>query len=83
MNIFNIHIEFDSEVFCKTVENFIAGKQKAYVCVVDANVLTMAQKHPDYRKIVNEADINTCDGSSITKMANTIYGTHYKVFTGP
>ena len=83
MNIFNIHIEFDSEVFCKTVENFIAGKQKAYVCVVDANVLTMAQKHPDYRKIVNEADINTCDGSSITKMANTIYGTHYKVFAGP
>ena len=83
MKIFNIHIEFDSEVFCNTIEDFIARKQKAYVCVVDSNVLTTAQKNPDYRKIVNDADINTCDGSSITKMANKIYGTQYKVFTGP
>ena len=37
MNIFNKHIEFDSKVFCKTVEDYIAKKQKAYVCVVDGN----------------------------------------------
>lgn len=30
MNIFNIHIEFNSKVFCKTVEEFIAKRQKEY-----------------------------------------------------
>ena len=83
MNIFNIHIEFDSNVFCKTVEEFISNRQKAYVCVVDGNVITMAQKDLRYREIVNGANINTCDGSSISMMANSLYGTHYSAFNGP
>lgn len=83
MNIFNIHIEFDSKVFCKTVEDYIAKKQKAYVCVVDANVITIAQKDYKYREIVKGANINTCDGSSISKMANSIYGTNFSAFNGP
>ena len=83
MNVFNIHIEFDSEVFKATVEKYIREKQKAYVCVVDANVITIAQKDPKYREIVKNATINTCDGSSISKMVNKIYGTHYHAFNGP
>jgi len=83
MNIFNIHIEFDSKVFCQTIEDFVARKQKAYVCVVDANVIAIAQKDSKYRKIVQGANINTCDGSSISMMANSIYGTHYSAFNGP
>lgn len=83
MNIFNIHIECDSKVFCNTVEDFIARKQTAYVCVVDENVITMAQKDLKYREIVNGANINTCDGSSISMMANSLYGTHYSAFNGP
>jgi len=83
MEVFNIHIEFDSAVFCRTIETFIERKQKAYVCVVDANVIAMAQKNPEYREIVRKADINTCDGSSIAKMVNMIYGTDYHAFNGP
>ena len=83
MNIFNIHIEFDSKVFCRTIEDYISKKKKAYVCVVDSNVITMAQNDLKYREIVNGADINTCDGSSISMMANSIYGTHYSAFNGP
>lgn len=83
MNIFNIHIEFDSKVFCRLVEEYITKKQKAYVCVVDANVITIAQKDMRYRKIVRGANINTCDGSSIAKMANLIYGTKFSAFNGP
>ena len=83
MDIFNIHIEFDSKVFCKTVEDYIAKKQKAYVCVVDGNVITMAQKDLKYREIIKGANINTCDGSSISMMANSIYGTNYSAFNGP
>jgi len=43
MEVFNIKIEFDSQVFRDTVEKHIREK-KAYVCVVDGNVLTIAQK---------------------------------------
>lgn len=83
MDIFNIHIEFDSEVFRNTVEKHIQEKKKAYVCVVDANVITIAQKDLKYREIVKNATINTCDGSSIAKMVNKIYGTHYHAYNGP
>jgi N-acetylglucosaminyldiphosphoundecaprenol N-acetyl-beta-D-mannosaminyltransferase len=83
MKVFNIHIEFDSEVFKATVEKFIKEEKKAYVCVVDANVITIAQKDLKYREIVNNATINTCDGSSIAKMVNKIYGTDFHAYNGP
>lgn len=83
MNVFNIHIEFDSQKFRDTIEQHIAEKKKAYVCVVDANVITIAQKDLEYRKIVQEATINTCDGSSIAKMVNKIYGMDYHAYNGP
>lgn len=83
MKIFNIHLEFDSKVLQKTIEKFIADKQKAYVCVVDGSVLSNAHYHLDYRNIVNNAAVNTCDGSSIAMMANMIYGSNYRAYSGP
>lgn len=83
MRVFNIHIEFDSKRFRDTVEDYIKKKQKAYVCVVDANVIATAQKDTNYRAIVNQANINTCDGSSIAMLVNRIYGTNYHAYSGP
>lgn len=83
MDVFNIHIEFDSEVFRDTVESHIRKAEKAYVCVVDANVITIAQRDQKYREIVKSATINTCDGSSIAKLVNKIYGTDYHAYNGP
>ncbi len=83
MDVFNIHIEFDSQVFRNTVEQHIKEKKKAYVCVVDANVITIAQKNLKYREIIKNATINTCDGSSIAKLVNKIYGTDYHAYNGP
>lgn len=83
MEVFNIHIEFDPRVFRDTLELLIQEKQKAYVCVVDANVIAIAQKDMKYREIVHNATINTCDGSSIAKMVNAIYGTDYRAYNGP
>lgn len=83
MVIFNIKLEFNHDAFRKAIEKCISDKDKGYVCVVDGNVLTMAQKDKSYRDIVNNAYVNTCDGSSIAKMCNRIYGTNYTAFTGP
>lgn len=83
MDVFNIKIEFVPEVFRDTVERHIKDKEKAYVCVVDGNVLTIAQKDLKYREIVRNATVNTCDGSSIAMMVNKIYGTDYHAYNGP
>lgn len=83
MEVFNITIEFEPQVIRCTVERSIEEKKKAYVCVVDANVITIAQKDLKYREIVKNATINTCDGSSIAKMVNKIYGTNYHAYNGP
>ncbi len=83
MDVFNIKIEFDSQVLRNTVEQHIRNKEKAYVCVVDGNVLTIAQKDLEYREIVKNATVNTCDGSSIAMMVNKIYGTDYHAYNGP
>ncbi len=83
MDIFNIRIEFDHDVFRKTIEDCAKKKSKGYVCVVDANVLTMAHDNMDYRNIVKSSYVNTCDGSSLATMANRIYGTNFRAFNGP
>ena len=83
MDVFNICIEFLPEVLRDTVETCIKLKQKGYVCVVDANVITISQKDLQYREIVKNATINTCDGSSIAMMVNRIYGTDYHAYNGP
>lgn len=83
MDVFNIHLEFDSRAFRDTVEYHIIEKKKAYVCVVDANVISIAQKDSRYREVINNATINTCDGSSISTMVNRIYGTNYHPYSGP
>ena len=83
MDIFNIRIEFNHDVFRSTIEDCVKNKRKGYVCVVDANVLAMTQDNLEYREIVKNSYVNTCDGSSLAMMANCIYGTNYRVFNGP
>lgn len=83
MHIFNTHIEFIPEVFRRTVEEYISNKQRAYVCVIDASVVSRVQTDINFRNIVNNANINTCDGSSIAMLVNKIYGTNYQAYNGP
>ena len=83
MDVFNIKIEFEPCAFRSIVEDCIQKQKKAYVCVVDANVITIAQKDLKYRDIINNATVNTCDGSSIAKLVNKIYGTDYHAYNGP
>lgn len=83
MDIFNIKLEFNHDVFRQGIEKCVKNKDKGYVCVVDANVLTMVHTNLEYREIVKNSYINTCDGGSIASMANVLYGTNYKAYSGP
>lgn len=83
MDVFNVRIEFDHDIFRQKIADSKKNGDKGYVCVVDFNVLTMTYKNSDYCRIVRGAYVNTCDGSSIATMVNNIYGTNYRAFNGP
>lgn len=83
MEIFNIKLEFDQDVFRCAVNRCIADKGKGYVCVVDGNVLSQAQMNNDYNQVINGGLVNTCDSSFVAIMANSVYKTKYTSLNGP
>lgn len=83
MEVFNIRLEFDPQVIDNTLEQCIREQRKASVFVVDANVISIAQKDLTYREIVRNSTVNACDGSSIAVMVRKIHGGEPQVYSGP
>lgn len=83
MEIFNIHLEFDPEKLFHAIDTHIAEKQKGYVCVCDSSVLSRTYNEPEYRKVINGAFVNSCDGSSICTLATKLYGGKLESVNGP
>jgi len=80
---FNVNLEFNHQILENKINEMIISKKKGYVCVVDANVLTISQKDLSYREILNSSSINTCDGSSIALLAGKIYKKKFRALNGP
>ena len=83
MKIFNIHLEFDRKIFYWEIEKRIAEQKAGYVCVCDSMVVSRTHNDPEYRKIINGAFINSCDGSSVCTMAAQLYGKGLESVNGP
>jgi N-acetylglucosaminyldiphosphoundecaprenol N-acetyl-beta-D-mannosaminyltransferase len=83
MNYFNINLEFNHTTLHNTITDFAVNHKKGYICVIDANVFTMAQKDKEYLNILNSSTINTCDGSSIALLAGKIHKCKFKALNGP
>jgi N-acetylglucosaminyldiphosphoundecaprenol N-acetyl-beta-D-mannosaminyltransferase len=80
---FNVSLEFDRLRLRQVVENAIKNKLKGYVCIIDANVLSIAQIDEKYRDVLNKSIVNTCDGSSIAMLAGFIHGQKLRAWNGP
>lgn len=80
---FNIFLEFNHKVFYSFIENAIKDRNKGYVCVIDSNVLTMAQNNLPYQHVINNSLINTCDSSSIAILARWVHHQKYRALNGP
>ncbi len=70
---FNVKMEFNKEKFDKTVFEAIAKGNKGYVCSVESNNLTVANRRPDYLKVLNAALVNNCDGSVLAGILGRIH----------
>src|SRR5574344_379591 len=83
MKIFNIHLEFNRKELFRVIDSKIAEQKPGYVCVCDSMVLTRTYHEPAYRKVINGAFVNSCDGSSICTIASKIYGGNLESVNGP
>lgn len=82
-NYFGVNLEFNHLAIFERINQSITHGETGYVCVVDANVLTMARNDESYRQIINQSMVNTCDGSSIAFFAGKLYGKSFRALNGP
>lgn len=80
---FHVNLDFDHCNIHRKIQEAISTKGKGYICVVDANVLTIAQNDLKYREVLNSSMVNTCDGSSIAMLVNIIYKKKFRELNGP
>jgi N-acetylglucosaminyldiphosphoundecaprenol N-acetyl-beta-D-mannosaminyltransferase len=79
---FKILLEFDH----KKLEDLIQKKAingKGYCCFVDLTSLVYSYNNPDFREILNNALVNSCDGSYIAMSASKIHKENLKQYIGP
>ena len=80
---FSVALEFDHSRLREVIEDTITNNGKGYVCIVDANVLTIAQKNENYCNVLNQSIVNSCDGSSIAMLAGFAHKKKFRAWNGP
>ena len=79
---FNVKLEFDKDKIDSTIQTTIANNGKGYVCSVESNNLTVANKSSEFLEVVNGSLINICDGSLIAKILSLIYKQNFNSYIG-
>jgi N-acetylglucosaminyldiphosphoundecaprenol N-acetyl-beta-D-mannosaminyltransferase len=82
-NYFGVNLEFNHPALFERINRCIEHGPAGYICVVDANVLTMARKDESYGQVINQSLVNTCDGSSIAFFAGKLHGKSFRALNGP
>ena len=79
---FNVKIEFDrdkmEDIILDAIEKGIPG----YVCAIESNNLTVANKNPKFLEVVNGALVNQCDGSVLAKILAWIHHQPFDSYIG-
>lgn len=70
---FNVKIEFDKDKLDRTIFKAIEDGTVGYSCSVESNNLTVANKNPEFLKVLNGALVNNCDGSVLAKILGMIH----------
>ena len=79
---FTIQLEFNH----KRLERIISEtsiQSKGYCCFVDLTSLVYSYHNIDFRKILNNSTVNSCDGSYIAMYASKLHSSKLKEYIGP
>lgn len=79
---FNINYEFDREKVHGRIDEYIKHNKADYICVADGVILDVANRKPDYLKVVNGGMFSICDSSYVPIYIHWIYGKHYEQYCG-
>jgi N-acetylglucosaminyldiphosphoundecaprenol N-acetyl-beta-D-mannosaminyltransferase len=79
---FNVNLEFDRQAVDKVIEDAIATGGKGYVCSVESNNLTVANKNKAFNNVVNNALVNICDGSMLALILGKVHRQKLKPYIG-
>lgn len=79
---FNIFYEFDKELVRKRIAEQVKEKEADYICVADGVILDVANRNPDYLKVVNGGMFSICDSSYVPLYIRWIYGKRYEQYCG-
>lgn len=79
---FNIKIEFDPKRVDSIIQETIATNKKGYVCSVESNNLTVANRDEKFLKVLNSALVNICDGSILAKILGFVHKKPFNSYIG-
>lgn len=79
---FNINFQFNHQELEKSIEE-TSIEGKGYCCFVDATSLVHSYKNENFRTILNDSLVNSCDGSYIALLASKIHNEKLKEYIGP
>ena len=80
---FGIKFEFDRDAFDNLVKLHIDNKIPGYICIVDGNNFSTAQRDVKHMNVLNDSITNDCDSTWLAKIINVIHGTKYMHLNGP
>lgn len=79
---FNIKLEFDKNKADQIIHQTITSGGKGYVCLIESNNLTVANKDTAFREVVNHALLNVCDGSNVAWVLGKIHHQPFSSYIG-
>lgn len=79
---FNIRYEFDKELVWSRIARQVKEGKADYVCVADGVILDVANRKPEYLKVVNGGMFSICDSSYVPLYIRWIYGKRYEQYCG-
>lgn len=79
---FNIRYEFDKRLVWSRIAQQIKEKGADYICVADGVILNIANRKPEYLKVVNGGMFSICDSGYVPLYLRWIYGKRYEQYCG-
>ncbi len=79
---FNVQLEFDPLQVDNIIQSTICNHGKGYVCSIESNNLTIANKNKTFNDVVNGALVNICDGSNLAWLLGKIHKKTLKSYIG-
>lgn len=79
---FNIRYEMAHAEVHRAISEQVSANKADYICVADGVVLNIANRKPEYLKVINGGMFSICDSSYVPLYIRWIYGKRYEQYCG-